>query len=238
MPAGCRDERDSANLSIVVLASGSYLKLLCLPLALCLDCSGEDPDPEASSAAPISVFTGRLETADSVVGLAVSAQGDVETYVCGGATTFATHSRWFAGSLSSSSASLETEGFRLDMTLRGETTDITLTAPDGTAHSTSAERAGAGSRSAVFESADDANCRWGVVVLDDGGVEPEVLGTWCDRIASPAETDPGEPAEIFAQVTPVLPLDFSKAFLPVLVSTPAGEQLFQVRRLSASQAAP
>jgi hypothetical protein len=39
------------------------------------------------------MFTGRLETADSVVGLAVSAQGDVQAYVCGGATTFATHSR-------------------------------------------------------------------------------------------------------------------------------------------------
>lgn len=238
MPAGCRDEWGSANLSTVILPSGNYRKLFCLPLALCLACSGEDHDADASGAAQVSMFTGRLETADSVVGLAVSAEGYVEAYVCGGDTTFATHSRWFTGSLSSSSASLETEGLRLDVTLQGETTDITLTEPDGAAHSTLAERAGAGSRSAVYESTADTDCRWGVVMLDDGGVEPEVFGTWCDRVASATDVKPGEPTQIFAQVTPVRPIDFSKTFLPVLVNTPGGEQLFQVRRVSASRAAP
>lgn len=175
------------------------------------------------------MFTGRLETADSVVGLAVSARGDVDAYVCGGATTFATHSRWFVGSFSSGSASIEAEGSRLDISLRGETADITLTAADGVVHSTVAEHAGAGSRSALYESVAGVVCRWGVVVIDGGAGEPEVFGTWCDRIAT---------EEIFAQVTPVEPIDFSDALLPVLVNTPAGEQRFYVRRAIVSRSAP
>ncbi len=175
------------------------------------------------------MFTGRLETADSVVGLAVSAEGDVYAYVCGGDTTFATHSRWFAGSLSSSFASLENDGFRFDVTQREETTDITLTAPDGAVHSTETKQAGAGSRSAVYESSAEADCPWGVVVLDDGGPEPDVFGTWCGQVES---------TKIFAQVTPVRPIDFSKAILPVLVNTPAGEERFEVRRASARPAVP
>jgi len=175
------------------------------------------------------MFTGRLETADAVVGLAVSDWGNVYAYVCGGETTFATHSRWFAGSLASGSAPLENDGFRLDVTLREEATDITLTTPDGAVHATLAERAGAGSRSAVYESPADADCPWGVVLVDDGGVEPEVFGTWCGRVES---------TEVFAQVTPVRPMDFSKPLLPVLANTPAGEVLFEVRRAGASPAAP
>jgi hypothetical protein len=48
----------------------------------------------------------------------------------------------------------------------------------------------------------------------------------------------GEPAKIFAQVTPVLPIDFSKASLPVSVNTPDGEKRFDVRPASPSLAGP
>jgi len=210
----------------VILAPGTDPKLL-VPLALCLvACSGET--------AQDSVFTGRLEAADSVVGLVVSAQGHVDAYVCGGDTTFATHSRWFAGSLSSGTASLEAAGRRLDLTQQGETMDITLTMPEGDVYSTVAEQAAAGSRSALYGSATDGTCRWGVVVLDDGGAEPEVSGTWCDRIVSTTTDPAGESVEIFAQVTPVRPIDFSKPLLPVLVNTPSGEERFEVQRVSAN----
>jgi hypothetical protein len=93
----------------VFLASRTYSKLF-VPLALCLiGCSGEDNEPEAA----ISMFTGRLETADAVVGLAVSPLGDVDAYVCGGDTTFTTHSRWFAGAFSAGAASLDAPTFTL-----------------------------------------------------------------------------------------------------------------------------
>jgi hypothetical protein len=119
--------------------------------------------------------------------------------------------------------------------MQGETADIALTTPDGVVHSTVIQRAGAGSRSALYESPASADCRWGVVVVDDGGAEPAVHGTWCDRTTPGA---PVGPADIYAQVTPVRPLDFSKDFLPVLVTTPEGEQLFELRRASVSRSAP
>lgn len=207
----------------MILASKTYSKLL-LPLAFGLfGCSEEVVAPEAQ----VSMFTGRMETADSVVGLAVSDQGDVYAYICGGATTFATHSRWFAGSLAANTALLENDGYQFDVAQRGESMDIRLTGPDGAVHSTSATRAGSGNRSAVYESSADADCPWGVVVLDDGKIAPEVFGTWCGLVES---------AKVFAQVTPVQPIDFSKGVLPVLVNTPAGEERFEVRRAGASPA--
>lgn len=209
------------------LASKTYSKLLALLVLGLVACSGEDP--EASSPEQLSVFTGRMDTADSVVGLTMSAKGDVYAYVCGGDTTFATHSRWFAGTLSPNSASLENEGYQLEVTPQDDSMDITLTTPDGTMHSTAAKLAGPGNRSALYESSPNADCPWGVVVVDDGGVEPEVFGTWCGLVES---------AKIFAQVTPVRPIDFSKELLPVLVNTPAGEEQFEVRRASASPAVP
>jgi hypothetical protein len=75
-----------------------------------------------------------------------------------------------------------------------------------------------------------------VVVLDDGAAEPEVTGTWCGQ--QPSMAAMGEPAKIFAQVTPVHPIDFSKASLPVLVNTPDGQEHFDVRRASPSLTTP
>lgn len=170
------------------------------------------------------MFTGRIESADSVVGLAMSEQGDVYAYVCGRDTTFATHSRWFAGALASNAAALENDGFRLDVTLQETTADISLITPDGSTHSTKAVRAEAGNRSAVYESSATADCPWGVVVLDDHGGDPDVFGTWCGEVQS---------TKVFAQVTPVYPIDFSKTILPVMVNTPAGEERFEVHRASA-----
>lgn len=214
-----------------MLASGTYSKLV-VPLALCLiGCSGEHGESEAQ----ISMFTGRLETADSVVGVVVSAQGNVDAYVCGGATTFATHSRWFSGSLSPSVALLDADGFQLSVAPRQESATITLVAPDGTKHSIEALRADPGSRSALYESAADSTCHWGAVVMDDGGAEPNIFGTWCHR---PSAVAPGEPEEIFAQVTPVKPIDLSRVVLPVLANTPTGEQRFELRRVDASNAGP
>ncbi|MDC0750032.1 hypothetical protein [Polyangium mundeleinium] len=207
-------------------------------MALCLVACGGAEDPEAASAAQFSIFTGRLETADAVVGLAVSDRGIVEAYVCGGAATFATHSRWFVGALSSGSASLEAGGLRLDLTRKGETTDVTLTAQDGAVHATLAAQAGAGSRSALYESPADASCRWGVVMMDDGGAEPGIFGTWCDRTASMSGDPLDGPTEVFAQVTPVEPVDFRNTLLPVVAQTPTGEQSFEVRRIGAYRAAP
>lgn len=220
----------------MILAPQTYRTLL-VPLALCLvACGAGNEEPQSSTAAQVTYFTGRLPTADAVVGLVVSDQGAVDAYVCGGDSTFATESRWFVGSFSSGSASLETEGRRLDLTLRGDTTDVTLTTPDGVAHSTVADRADAGNHSALYESAPDAACRWGVVVRDEGGAAPEITGTWCGE--QPSMATMGEPAKIFAQVTPVLPIDFSKASLSVLVNTPDGEKQFDVRRASPSLAGP
>jgi hypothetical protein len=215
----------------VVLAARTYSKLF-VALASCLaGCSSEDNEP----AALISTFTGRLETADAAVGVTVSAEGNVNAYVCGGESTFATHSRWFAGSLSPSTALLDTDGFQLYVWPRQKSASVILTAPDGTEHSTDIDLAEAGSRSALYESAADSACRWGAVVVDDGSPEPGVFGTWCDRTTVGAL---GELEEIFAQVTPVRPIDWSKAVLPVEATPPAGEQLSDLRRVSADPAIP
>lgn len=183
------------------------------------------------------MYTGRLESADSVVGLAMSATGDVDTYVCGMGTTFATNSRWFIGSLASGKASLQTDGVRLDLTMRGDMADVALTGADGIVHSTVIERA-AGSHSALYESDAEATCRWGVVVLDDGEAEPEIHGTWCDAL-TPTNLDPPDaPTAIYAQVTPVKPINFSKDILPVLVTTPEGVERFDVHRARVSRSTP
>lgn len=210
-------------MSTVLLTSRIHSTLLVLPALCLMACSEQDVESKAQ----ISMYTGRLETADAVVGLAVSDSGDVDAYICGGATNFATISRWFGGALSSSAAILENDGFQLAVSARQGRASITLTTLDGTEHSADIDQAENGSRSALYESDTTNACRWGVITIDEGGAEPDIHGTWCNSSAA-----------VYAQVTPVRPIDFSKDILPVLVTTPDGEERFDVHRATVSRTNP
>ncbi len=136
----------------------------------------------AEQAAP--AFVGMVEGSDAVVG-AVSENGKVTFYLCGGKTTYATLTRWFSGDVADDgSFSLESKGF----TLTGNLTkgSGTITTPSETLDWTAAPATGdMGLYSTLYGS-----CRTGAVVGDMHGDGMELQGVWCD-------------GDRFAQVTPI-----------------------------------
>jgi hypothetical protein len=143
------------------------------------------------------VYIGKLVDTDAVI--AISASGnDVVAYICGGATTFATTTRWFPHTEWASdqpTLRMSSDGWTLDLVRDAQ--GISGSASDGTgkryaitAHPTRPETM-AGLYAVV-----DEGCRTGVVVMQDRAEDaPTFQGTWCNNKGA------------FEQVTPVRPYD-------------------------------
>ncbi|WP_437314999.1 hypothetical protein [Sorangium sp. So ce385] len=164
----------------LALATGMLGALLCAACA-----AGPEP-------APPDISVGAVDGTDAVLAV-VRGEGAVTLYVCGGASTYATMTRWFEGPEDPSGAfSIESAGWTATADPGGESG--LLRTPDGAVLAFRARPAAQGSLEGLY-AADDGGCRTGAVVFTPEGAEsPALQGTWCavgDR---------------FAQVTPLRPL--------------------------------
>ncbi|WP_437753725.1 hypothetical protein [Sorangium sp. So ce1389] len=154
-----------------------------LGFMLSAGCAAEavDPAPETS--------VGAVEGTDAVVA-AVRGEGKVTFYVCGGASSYATMTRWFEGPADASGAfSLANGGWTASAEPGGDAGR--LRTPDG-AELAFHLRPASLDRAEGLYAAVDSGCRTGVVVHTPEGAEaPALQGTWCGA------------GDRYAQVTPI-----------------------------------
>lgn len=158
---------------------------------------------------PASIYTGTLEGSDVRLGIAREA-GALVAYVCGGPSTYTTHSRWFSGSVHAGGAALEKDGWTLELGFEGTEAAGTLRAPDGAALAFTAAAGDGDTSTGVYDATDDG-CRTGVLVVQeraDGA--PLLQGTWCDRSGDVAQVEPG------------VRMPRGRAGFEVMVNRPAG----------------
>ncbi len=142
-------------------------------------------------------YAGALEGSDAVAAVAVS--GDtVALYVCGGDTSYATRSRWYSGTRVGDEADVaSTDGGTAHVDFGDTEITGTITEPGAQPFAFRLDMMRPGGPGGVY-SVVDSGCRTGVVVIDHGAMtEPTVQGTWCSS------------QDIFAQVTPITPVDDS-----------------------------
>jgi hypothetical protein len=158
----------------------------------------------------VPTYVGQVEGTDEVVA-AVTDGDQVALYLCGGATTFATRSRWFRGTVDERGAfSATSEGF----TATGDLTagKGTITTADGETLTWSM-RPAEGPVEGLYQSSADG-CRMGAVAADfDGDGLIDLQGTWCD-------------GSQFAQVTPIMPVGVTERGIGVSVTTIPGKGLW------------
>ncbi|MEP7126089.1 MAG: hypothetical protein ABJE95_34470 [Byssovorax sp.] len=159
----------------------------------------------ATSEASDDIAVGTVLGTDAVIGR-VSDGEKVTFYVCGGATTYSTMTRWLSGPDDASGAvSLEKDGWRVVSDPGGHSGRIIP--PDGPALAFEGHAAGFGTAEGLYGVV-DSGCRTGAVVLDaPGGGAPRVQGAWC-----------GSDGAKFAQVIPILPGDISSGGIAVRVN--------------------
>jgi hypothetical protein len=168
-------------------------------------------------AANASAFVGRVtdQGQDAVVG-AVSDGTDVSFYVCGGASSFATETRWILGKAGAGGA--------LDITGNGWHVTGNLEAGSGQVQTDQGQTLSWTARPAVgplegLYQAMDGTCRTGAVVGDFGdGMGTRLQGTWCDG------------ASHFAQVVPIKnPLSLDGEGIAVTVQSQSAQTLVVAR---------
>lgn len=171
----------------------------------------------------VATYVGPLEGSDAFVAVSVSGN-DVVAYVCGGATTYATRTKWFRGPLDPANhlAVVEaSDGTRMELTFDTEEGVLKGALGDTALSLSRLETTGDDSRG--LYTAMDGGCRTGVIVFGDPQA-PSVQGTWC-RVEGDAQS-------IFAQVTPILPIDVTDGGLHVKVSlADEGDRLLITRPL-------
>lgn len=164
--------------------SGAAVFLLPLALAACT--GGDEAEP--------STWVGRVQGSDVVVAM-VRDETATRTYVCGGPSTYATHSRWFDGELDDGGAlSVRRDGWILAAQVDDEGVTGTLTPASGETLDFEAYAVDESTPAGLYAVV-TSGCRTGVVVGADDDGEPWLQGTWCDD------------KDRFAQVTPVLPIE-------------------------------
>jgi hypothetical protein len=150
--------------------------------------------------------------------------GAAVAYVCGGASTIATHTRWLTpeGATTDGATRFEEDGWRLDFFV-GPPASGTLRSPEG-AVTAFTGRALAADGAAGLSTAIDAGCRTGVIVASPEADSAQ--GAWCDGLG------------VFAQVTPVLPADTSTGSLTVRAQTPGGPRDIVVHPIDPAELQP
>lgn len=182
------------------------IDLLIALLPLTLTACGAEPTAA-------STWVGSAPDSDVVVALTYQ-DGAVRAYVCGGPTTYATHSRWFDGSADEFGRFASSQD---GWTIAGE---LDLTNATGTVFPPAGEPLPFAMRSAEEDTVEglyavvDAGCRTGVVVQHDAAGELTAQGAWCDD------------QDHFAQVTPVTPIERSERGIRIQIDlAPIGEGL-------------
>lgn len=164
----------------------------------------------------LPLYVGEAAGSDAVIAVTI-ADSEIVAYVCGGATSYTTQSKWYRGQLPASDSTLSPA----DSTVSLST--VSLVAKDGTTMLLSFDADGVPAKGTVGDasaelsklrsanpddvrglySAVDQGCRTGVIVFGDPQ-SPRIQGTWCSTVRGPDIE--GGTLSIFAQVTPILPV--------------------------------
>ena len=156
-----------------------------IPLLLALGCGGK-------AATSAQVFAGPVSGSDVAVGVVVDGTS-MALYACGGATTYATDSRWFLGAASSSGAfTLTKDGWTASGTVTASSVSGTLTSPANATLSFNVP-VYANSAAGLYEGVGTGGCMTGVVAWPSNGTM-QTQGTWCNGTGD------------FEQVIPVTPV--------------------------------
>ena len=166
--------------------------------ALLVGCTGGEAGTD-------DVAVGTVIGTDAVIGR-VSNGEKVTFYVCGGATTYGTMTRWFSGDDDASGAvSLEKDGWQVVSDAGGHSGR--LIPPEGPSLAFEGHAARFDTAEGLY-AAVDSGCRTGAVVRNvEGSASPAVQGAWC-----------GADGNKFAQVIPILPGDVSRGGIAVRAS--------------------
>jgi hypothetical protein len=156
---------------------------------------------------------GTLVGTDAVVG-ASTAGGLVTFYVCGGAGSIDTATRWFVGAGDASGAfTLKRDGWTVTGDLGQGSGEVT--SPEGETRAWNTHPATPSTLEGLYSTM-DSGCRTGAVILQpDASAPPRLQGAWCD--------DGGQ----FAQVTPILPVALTEKGVGIRVlGTASKKDLF------------
>lgn len=190
---------------------------------LAVGCGAAEDEKPAPREPTLRTFIGTLEGTDAVVAF-VQDREDWVGYVCGGASTYMTLTRWYAGRVERLGDSERITGSEPDAgvsgTLAEHSVDGVLMGRDGLEHRFRAELADAQSDRLVgLFAVVDSGCRTGLVAMPSlAGSASTTQGVWCDG------------AGRFAQVTPIQPIEYGDRGLAVRIT----EDLRQLYLLPAS----
>lgn len=158
-------------------------------------------------------YVGELEGTDALIGFAIEQDPGEEAehvaaYICGGAQTLITHTRWFGG-VSGPADSLEKDGWRIDIAEQSEALlRGSVVPPTGQGAAIAFELARATAELSAIYTLLDGDCRAGAIVIDgedqngETSAEPVFQGARCA-------------VQNVSQVTPILPLALNAEGLEV-----------------------
>lgn len=175
----------------MVFARLAFVLSLGLAAAVGAGCSSSVP---VGTVSVDGTYVGAVTGSDYWV--ATYANGNqVAVYVCGGATSFGTASRWYLGNLTARRAVLTADGWTVAVDLAEGHATGTITPPSAAAIAFDAPAARASSLEGLYVALDDGR-RTGVIVRHEPGKDPVAQGTWF-----------GPSFDARAQVTPIKPID-------------------------------
>jgi hypothetical protein len=169
-------------------------------------------------------YVGAVPGGDEVVGV-VSDGSQATFYLCGGEATFATHTRWFTGSVDDRgemSLSDRKGSWKVTGNLALGSGRITTDTHDQLLWSV---RPAAGDAEGLYSATVAGSCRTGAVVGDfDGTGTVRMQGTWCD-------------GQQYAQVIPIIPEAIEVTDQGIQVKVPALAKVlpFYVERVASAQ---
>lgn len=168
-------------------------------LAAC-DGAGLDATGDGAATTPVTAvaaYAGPVGDSDLALALTLHDR-DIMAYVCGGATTYASYTRWFTGRIADDgSMTLTREGWTLRITAIGAWVEGALVGPRGETIDFDVSRVSA-PYGLYRSAAGDGACATGLVLWDEDG-SMATQGAWCDG------------AGRFGQVTPIAPMPVDAA---------------------------
>ena len=163
-------------------------------------------------------YVGSVEGTDAVVG-AVTEDGKATFYLCGGATTFQSFTRWFSGAEGADGAlSLESTRDGTTFGLTGSLAAGSGTITTGTQTLSWRAEPATGDMNGLY-AAMNGSCRIGAVVGDLHGKGTALQGVWCEEKAGNED--------VYLQVTPITPIALTPEGIEVQVEgLPAAGALY------------
>ncbi len=171
-------------------------RLLAAATLLVCACGGRVASEDAAATeAPAhdEVYVGTVFGTDAVVAVVIEGS-NVIAYVCGGAKTLASHTRWFSGTGDASAPiRLSTDDWTFAATASGSVARGTLTHGSDAPLTWTAQLTDPTTLAGLYATTDDG-CRTGVVITQTNAAEvPLFQGAWCNRAGARMQVTPLRP---------------------------------------------